>query len=152
MKEIKDERDFSLDDNQDLFNIFDDIIKPGNIEMEREVVKGFKVRVKVLDTGEAIAAESIMRYDSKIPVDLVARARGAAILSRAIISINNDTIERDDMSLAQKNARRELLFKQLLKLPALIIQKAYELYVEAYKKQQEVYNDLGSTVEEIKNF
>lgn len=152
MKEIKDERDFSMDDNQDLFNIFEDIIKPGNVEMEREVVKGFKIKLKVLDTGEAIAAESIMRYDSRVPVDLVARARGAAILSRAIVSINDDTIERDDMSLAQKNARRDLLFKQLLKLPALIIQKAYELYIEAYQKQQEIYNDLGSSIEEIKNF
>lgn len=152
MKEIKDERDFSMDDNQDLFNIFEDIIKPGSVEMEREVVKGFKIKLKVLDTGEAIAAESIMRYDSRVPVDLVARARGAAILSRAIVSINNDTIERDDMSQAQKNARRDLLFKQLLKLPALIIQKAYELYIEAYQKQQEIYDDLGNSIEEIKNF
>ena len=152
MKEIKDERDFSMDDNQDLFNIFEDIIKPGSVEMEREVVKGFKIKLKVLDTGEAIAAESIMRYDSRVPVDLVARARGAAILSRAIVSINDDTIERDDMSQAQKNARRDLLFKQLLKLPALIIQKAYELYIEAYQKQQEIYDDLGNSIEEIKNF
>lgn len=152
MKEIKDERDFSMDDNKDLFNIFEDIIKPGNVVLEKEVVKGFKVKVRVLDTGEAIAAESIMRYDPRVPTDLVARARGAAILSRAIISINDDDIERDDMSSAQINTRRDILFKQLLKLPALVIQKSYELYVEAYKKQREIYDDLGGSIEEIKNF
>lgn len=149
---MKDERDFSLKNNDDLFNIFEDIIKPGLIELEREVVKGFKIKVKVLDTGEAVAAESVMRYDPRVPVDLVARVRGAAILSRAIVSLNNDTIEREDMTPEQISVRRDILYKQLLKLPALVIQKAYELYVEAYNKQQDVYKNLGESSEEIKNF
>ena len=55
---MKDERDYSISGNDDLFNIFDEIIKPGNVELEREVMKGWTVRVKVLDTGEAVAAEN----------------------------------------------------------------------------------------------
>lgn len=149
---MKDERDYRPSNNDDLFNIFDEIIKPGNVELEREVMNGWTVRVKVLDTGEAVAAEAVMRYDGAIPSDLVARVRGASILSRAIVSINGDVIEREGMDRRAIDARRSVLYTQLLKLPAVIIQKTYELYVEAYEKQQEYYKNLNKTGEEIKNF
>lgn len=149
---MRDERQFNVSQNDDLLNIFDEIIKPGVVEMEEEIVKGFTVKVKVLDTGEAVAAEAIMRYDGKIPSDLVARVRGASILSRAIVSLNGDIIEREGMTAGEIDRRRQVLYTQLLKLPALLIQKAYELYVKAYAKQQEYYTNLDETGEEIKNF
>jgi len=137
--------------NADLNNFFENFIKSGAVEDEEEVVPGFKIKVKVLDTGELLIAESIMN-SSTAPSDIVARVRAASILSQALISINSIPIERDDYDAQESRMRRSLLYKQLLKMPAMVIEKAYAFYIKCVKDQNNKFENFQETVEKIKNF
>lgn len=135
----------------DLSMIFDNFIKTGNVEKEKEVVPGFKVRLKVLNTGELLVAESIMNTNSA-PADIVARVRAASILSQAIVSLNGSPIEREDLNKQDIRVRRTMLYTELLKMPAMAIHKAYEFYVECVNEQNRKYENIGETVKEMQNF
>lgn len=137
--------------NSDLQFLFDGFIKEGKIVDEKEVVPGFKVKLKVLDTGELLIAESIMS-ESTAPVDIVARVRAASILSQAIIELNGAVIEKEGSSPQDIRIRRALLYKQLLKLPAIVVQKSYAFYIDCVKKQDKKYTDVQKTMDEIENF
>ena len=137
--------------NSDLNLFFDGFIKTGNVVEEKEVTQGFKVKVKVLDTGELLIAESIMS-NSSAPVDIVARVRAASILSQAIISINEIPIDRDDYTEKEIRMRRGLLYKQLLKMPPVVVEKAYRFYIECVEKQNSKYENFQETVGDMKNF
>lgn len=137
--------------NSDLTMIFENFIKPGVVVEEKEVVPGFKVKLKPLNTEELLIAESIM-HNEKAPADIVARVRGASILSRAIISLNGASIERDDFSEEDTRLRRALLYKQLLQLPAIVIHKTYKFYIECVNKQQDLYMNPQEVIEKVENF
>lgn len=137
--------------NKDLQLLFDGFIKEGKVIEEKEVVPGFKVKLKVLDTGELLAAEAIMST-STAPVDIVARVRAASILSQAIIELNDSTIEKEGMTESDIRIRRALLYKQLLKLPAVVVQKSYSFYIDCVNKQNKIYENPKETLENLENF
>lgn len=137
--------------NKDLSMIFDNFIKTGVVEKEKEIVRGFKLRLKVLNTGELLVAESIMN-NSTAPSDIVARVRAASILSQAIISLNGSEIERDDLEKDEIRVRRAMLYTELLKMPAMVIHKAYEFYIDCVNEQNNKYNNVSETIGEIQNF
>lgn len=131
--------------------LFDNFIKTGVIEKEKEIVEGFKIKLRVLNTGELLIAESIMK-ESTAPVDIVARIRAASILSQSIISINGSKINRDDFSEMDVRKRRIVLYQQLLRMPAIVIQKTYEFYMECVNEQNSKYENFKETADEIRNF
>lgn len=146
----KDIKDFNPDDDLDLF--FNDFIKKGRVEKEGEVVPGLRVRLKVLNTGELVSAEALMRMSSEFPPDVVVKIRGASILSQAILSINNYEIEKENMEIEQIKQRRSKLYRQLLEMPAYVVQKTYELYLDAVIEQNKFYSEAKETAGKIKNF
>ena len=139
------------DITKDLSMIFDNFIKSGVVENEREIVPGFKIRVKVLNTGELLVAESIMN-NSSAPADIVARVRAASILSQAILMLNGSPIEREDLSSEEVRIRRAMLYTELLKMPAMVIHKAYQFYIECVEEQNSKYSNIKETMEDIQNF
>lgn len=139
-------------ENKDLDLLLNDFIKNGIVEKTKLIVPGFKVRLKVLDTGELLTAEAFMDM-SVAPKDIVARVRAASILSQAIISINDvDIIPEGFDSQNYIISRKRDLYQKLLKMPAMVVQKTYEFYIECVKEQNDKYEDLEGTIEDIKNF
>lgn len=136
---------------KDLFNIFDGFVKKGTVVEEREVISGFKVKLKVLNVSELMEAESIINID-RAPSDIVAKVRGASILSQAILTLNGNDIEKENLTKEEIRTRRFILYKQLLTLPAIVIQKIYSFYIECVEKQEGYYSDFGKTVDEMQNF
>lgn len=139
--------------DDDLFNFFENFLKPGVIVREKEVVPGFSVKLKVLNTEELLVAESILLNASgNIPFDVLQKVRGASILSQAIISLNGMAVERDDMSKEENRSRRSSLYNQLLKMPSILIQKTYEFYVDAVVEQNKIYDAPEKISQNIENF
>jgi hypothetical protein len=143
-------QDFNV--NQDITLFFNNFIKSGEVIKERTVAPNFKVKLRVLNTGELLAAESVLLSTEGIASDIVAKVRAASILSQAVISINGIDIEKENLKKEENNMRRSSLYQQLLKTPAIIVQKAYALYIEAVKEQNEMYDDIGELTEKTKNF
>ena len=142
----------NFESGEDLNLFFDNFIKSGEVIKEKEVAPGFVVKLRVLNTGELLSAETVMLSIENTPSDIVAKVRAASILSQAIISINGINIEKSDMNPETIGARRLGLYRQLLKTPAIIVQKTYALYVDGAKDQVEHYDNFDETLEKIKNF
>lgn len=138
-------------ENEDLTLIFDSFIKNGEVQKEKEIAKGFKVKLRALDTGELLIAESIMDK-STAPADIVAKVRAASILSQAIVAVNDVPIEREDYNNIEIRRRRMQLYTQLLKMPPVIIHKTYEFYIECVEDQNSKYRDFEKTTDQIKGF
>lgn len=137
----------------DLNAIFDDFIKSGTIAMEKEVVPGFKVALKVLSTGELLSAEAVISASNpNIPFDIMQKVRAASILSQAITSINGVPIEREGFDKDDVRARRNALYSQMLKMPALVVQETYKLYMDAFAAQNELYANHEQARTAIENF
>ena len=139
-----------MNENEDLEKLFEGLIKPGVIEDEREIAPGILMRMRVLNFSEIVNAETMV----EIRMDEVnaQRARSAAILSKAITRINGDVIERDGMTEVDLRVRRLALYNQIIKLPLIVIIKAYEFYLELAKKQDELYTNMAKTDATIENF
>ena len=143
--------DPTFDKELDVF--FENFLKEGVVIKEKEVVPGFKIKVKVLNTEELLVAESILtNQNPHIPSDVIIKVRAASILSQAILKLNDMDIEREDLPELDNNMRRRALYKQILKMPALVIQKAYEFYVEAVREQNALYDSPEKLGEKIGNF
>jgi hypothetical protein len=142
----------NFDNTKELEQFFDGFIKKGVVIKDREIVPGMKIKLKVLDTGELLAAESILSATNpNIPPDVIQKVRGASILSQALLSINDMVVERETLTKEEIRLRRISLYQNLLRMPAIVIQKAYELYVEAAREQNKLYED-GQLVDKIENF
>lgn len=139
------------DSNFDVVMLFDNFIKTGKLEKEKEVVPGMTIKLKPLNTSELIAAEAIMSYSSA-PADIVAKVRGASILSQAMISINGDIMASDNIDSEALRQRRIVLYQQILKLPPIVIQRMYEFYLEVVEEQKNKYENIEDTVRDIENF
>lgn len=143
-------KDFNTMEDLNLF--FDNFIKQGEVVKEKEVVNGFKIKLKVLNTEELLSAETVMYSAKNIPVDVVQKVRGASILSLAIISINGIPVEKEDAEKSENFQRRSNLYRQLLSLPAYVVQKSYEFYLEAVKEQNRIYSDVKEVEKKLKIF
>lgn len=151
MQTMQEQNQEKMDVTKDLSMIFENFIKTGVVEEEKEIVPGFKIRVKVLNTGELLIAESIMN-NSSAPADIVARVRAASILSQAILTLNGSPVEREDLSKEDIRVRRAMLYTELLKMPAMVIHKAYEFYIECVNKQNSKYDNISETMKDMQNF
>jgi hypothetical protein len=150
-KKASDLTDPSFTDELNLF--FDNFLKEGIIIKEKEISPGFKVKLKVLNTEELLVAESILSSSNPhIPSDVIIKVRAASILSQAILNLNDMAIEREDLTDQENNNRRNGLYKQILKMPALLIKKTYELYVEAVTEQNALYENPSELGKKIENF
>lgn len=146
-KEIK---DFATNDDLNLF--FDNFIKEGVVIKEDEVVQGFRVKLKVLNTGELLSAESVMYSIDNIPLDIVQKVRCASILSQSILAINDIEVEKENMTQEDIRVRRIQLYQRFLDMPAYVVQKTYDLYLSAVKEQIDFYSDSKELSDKIENF
>lgn len=139
--------------NKDIIKFFDTFLKPGIAVVEGEVRQGLHMTIKALTAGELIIAESLIKvHNPNTPYDIIAKIRGAAILSQAILKLGDMEIDRSDMSLADNRIRRENLYTKLLEFPPSIISDAYELYLKAVQKQNEFFDKPAEMKEKIENF
>lgn len=126
--------------SMDLNTFFEGFIKKGEFNEEHDFGNGMKVTVKPLNMGELIEAEAIIRNTNpNIPMDSMVKLRAASILSKAIIKIGDNVIERPDMDAEQISMRRFTLYAQLIKMPPHLITKMYEFYLEVVQKQNTFY-------------
>jgi hypothetical protein len=151
IKNPEDMKDFNPSEDLNLF--FNNFIKAGTVTKEEDIVPGLRLKVKVLNTGELLTAESVLQLSNpNIPFDVVEKVRAASILSQAILEINGVPVEKDDMKPEQNSQRRSALYSQLLKMPALVVQKSYELYVTAVREQNKLYTTDGEIEKKAENF
>ena len=137
----------------DLMSFFDNFLKTGVIVKEKLIVPGFQVKLKVLNTEELLLAETILAATNpNIPMDVIQKVRAASILAQAIITINGLEVEKEDMAPGENSKRRDNLYRHILKMPALVIQKTYEFYIEAVKEQNALYENHAETGKKIENF
>ena len=138
-------------DNKDLNLFFENFLKTSELIKEKEITPGLTVKLRVLSAGDLLVAQSIMGH-SDSPTDIVVKIRAASILSQALISINEMVIERDGFTEREIRERRVALYSQLLKMPSMVIQKMYELYLEAVEEQNNKYTNFSETTDDIVNF
>lgn len=156
MPETKDKlqelADIKDDNTGDLRMFFENFVKPGVVVKEREVAPGFTVKLKALSTGELMQAESLVYGAQGVPNDIVVKVRSASILSQSILSVNGIDIEQGENE-KDNRVRRSFLYKKLLDMPPYVVQQAYELYIEAVRDQNNIYqNKDHETEEKIENF
>lgn len=130
---------------------FETLLMKGTIEEEREVVPGFKVKLRPLSSGESINAESlVIASNPLIPADTILKIRSVSRLSKAIISINNIDIIEEDWDREKKDEAMKALYKKLMDLPGSVIDEIYEFFIEVSNREKELYSkDLN---EKIENF
>ncbi|MGL5715990.1 MAG: hypothetical protein ACRCX2_23445 [Paraclostridium sp.] len=138
-------------DNKDLNLFFDSFIKTTELVREKEVVPGLTVKLRALNAGDLLVAQSIMSH-SDSPTDIVVKIRAASILSQSLLNLNDMDIEREGFTEKEIRDRRVLLYSQLLKMPGIVIQKMYEFYLEVVEEQNEKYKNFPKTVDDITNF
>ena len=123
----------------DIENIFDAIIRDGYKAKEREVLPGFKVKLRPLSYNELSRAEAeISRHNPDVPQDITVKLRCAKILSAAIIAINGNLIDMPDQPETNE-ARRVYLYDRLVRMPTVHVQEAYQLYLEAVAEEADFY-------------
>lgn len=144
-------QDKKVSANSDLSLLFENFLKPGIVIKEKEIVPGYTLKVKPLGTGELLMAEAIMD-SAKAPSDIVAKVRGASILSQAIISINGLEIEPEGKTAEEIRLRRIELYAQLLKTPPVIVHKSYQFYISCVEEQNKKYENLDEVTKEVENF
>lgn len=118
---------------------------------KREVVPGFKVKLRPLSSGESINAESlVIASNPLIPADTILKIRSVSRLSKAIISINNIDIIEEDWDREKKDEAMKALYKKLMDLPGSVIDEIYKFFIEVSDREKELYSkDLN---EKIENF
>lgn len=142
----------TINPSLDITNIFDNLIRDGYYSEEKEVIPGFKVKLRGLSTNEMFRAEAeVNEQNPNIPTDIVAKLRAAKMLAYAIISINGSLIEDSDMDKATVKARRAALYTQLVQSPPVFVTKTYEFYLEVVAKEYKHYS-FDTIIKETKNF
>jgi len=137
----------------DLENLFDNIIKDGFKSKEKEIVPGFKVKLRPLSYNELVKAEAeISRRNPDIPADVTVKLRCGKILAAAIISINGVLIEDDSDTIEGNTARRTYLYDKLVTGPAVILQDTYVYYINTVAEEEAFYRNDKETVEAVENF
>lgn len=127
--------------SMDLNTFFEGFIKQGRIAEEHDFGNGMTVSLRPLNMGELIEAEAIIRNSNPdIPMDSMVKLRAASILSKAIIKIGGNLIEREDMDEEQIRMRRFTLYTQLIKMPPHLITQMYAFYLETVHKQDAFYS------------
>lgn len=136
----------------DIDNIFDDIILNGYKTKEEEVIPGFKINLKPLGYNELFRAEAeISRRNPNIPADVTVKLRCGKIISYATVSINGNPIEVEGDAEATE-VRRIALYDRLVMGPQILVQKAYELYLQVVAEENAFYTHPDKVKEQIENF
>lgn len=140
--------------SMDIASLFDAIITKGSITGEVTLGDNLNILLKVLDTGELLAAEAEATTNHPfMPDDIVSRGRIVSILTSATVSLNGIEIEQSNLSKEENRIRRQTLFKKYMALPTHLVDKAYTKYKELQEEQQKVYAKPIEELEaDIENF
>lgn len=136
----------------DIDNIFDDIIMNGYKCKEAEIVPGFKIKLRPLSYNDLFRAEAeISRRNPDIPQDLTVKLKCGKILSYATVEINGSPIEVPNDPEATE-MRRISIYDHFVRGPQILVQKAYELYLQVVTEENEFYANPEKAQEKIENF
>ena len=140
--------------SMDIASLFDAIITKGSITGEVTLGDNLNILLKVLDTGELLAAEAEATTNHPfMPDDIVSRGRIVSILTAATVSLNGIEIEQDNLTKEENRIRKQTLFKKYMALPVYLVDKAYAKYKELQEKQQKVYTKPIEELEvDVENF
>ena len=140
--------------SMDIASLFDAIITKGSITGEVTLGDNLNITLKVLDTGELLAAEAEATTNHPfMPDDIISRGRIVSILTAATVSLNGIEIEQAKLTKEENRARKQTLFKKYMGLPVHLVDKAYNKYKELQEKQREMYSKPVDELQEgIKNF
>lgn len=138
----------------DIISLFDEIITKGTITGDVTLGDNLKITLKVLDTGELLAAEADATTNHPFfPADIVSRGRVVSILTSATVYLNGIEIEQPSLSKEENNARKKVLFKKYMALPVHQIDKAYDRYKELQEEQKKLFSKPMEEIKEnIENF
>ena len=138
----------------DIASLFDALITQGTITGDVTLGENLNITLKVLDTGELLAAEAEATTNHPfMPNDIVTRGRIISILTAATVALNGIDIEQSKLTKEENNARRNMLFKKYMGLPVYLVDKAYDKYKELQEKQKEMFTKpIEELQEDIKNF
>lgn len=139
------------DDILGIDNIFQNLIKKGTVSEEKEVVSGFKIRLHPLPANDFARAQLLSERPG-FSASAVAKYESARILSYAIETVNGKTIVPDDASDEKKDALQNALYRNLLQLPAGVLEHCFKFYLEMEQKQINIYADTEALKEGLENF
>lgn len=140
--------------SSDIISLFDAIITKGTITGEVNLGDNLNITLKVLDTGELLAAEAEATTNHPfMPDDIVSRGRIVSILTAATVSLNGIEIEQSSLSKEDNRLRKRTLFKKYMALPVHLVDKAHNKYKELQAKQEKMFTkSIDEIQEDIKNF
>lgn len=140
--------------SMDIASLFDAIITQGVVTGEVTLGDNLNISLKVLDTGELLAAEAEATTNHPfMPDDIVSRGRIVSILTTATVSLNGIDIEQPNLSKEDNRIRKQTVFKKYMALPVHLVDKAYAKYKELQEEQQKIYSKpVEEFQEDIKNF
>lgn len=140
--------------SSDIVSLFDAIITKGAITGDVTLGENLNITLKVLDTGQLLAAEAEATTNHPfMPEDIVSRGRIVSILTAATVYLNGIEIEQSSLSKEENRARKNTLFKKYMALPVYMIDKAYDKYKELQEEQKKIFSKpIDEIQEDIKNF
>ena len=138
----------------DIASLFDAIITQGSVTGEVTLGENLNIMLKVLDTGELLAAEAEATTNHPfMPDDIVSRGRIVSILTAATVSLNGIDIEQKHLTKEDNRVRKHTLFKKYMALPVYLVDEAYAKYKELQEKQKNIYTKpVNELQEDIENF
>ena len=152
---MKDERTFEQqaeESAKDILNIFDNIIKKGEVEREKVIIPGLKVKLRPLGVGEVAEAEMKVSNMADASPDVIQKVKSAIILSESITAINDSPIEKDPSNITDSKIRRRTLYMKLMQMPTSVIIKMWEEYLLAVKDQEALLSDSTKLKEKLSDF
>lgn len=140
--------------SSDIVSLFDAIITKGAITGDVTLGENLNITLKVLDTGQLLAAEAEATTNHPfMPDDIVSRGRIVSILTAATVHLNGIEIEQSSLSKEENRARKQTLFKKYMALPVYMIDKAYDKYKELQEEQKKIFSKpIDEIQEDIENF
>lgn len=130
--------------------IFDDFIKPGKIQKEKEVLKDWKIKIQPLDLKDSTIVH-LMGGNTDMPFEATAKIKSARLLSKAIISINGYNVVADGQE-DREDELRSALYTNIMKLPPVVVEKMFQFYLEVEDERDKIFKNPDKVAKEIENF
>ena len=130
--------------------IFDNFLKPGKIREEKTIFEGFTIAIEPLTLND-LTLVSYVSYREGMPQDVIVKVRAARILSKAIISINGCKVA-DGEDKEEDNAARDHLYSKIMEMPAVVVEKMYQFYLEVEDKRDSIFKNPEDVSKAIENF
>lgn len=152
MKDTNQEEKVMKEKSQDIFNIFETVIKRGAIEKEETIIPGLKIKVRPLSVGEVAEAESRVSNMIGSDNDAIQKVKSSIILSKAIIALNDSPVEQEDAPREDTIIRRRALYLKIMDLPTSVVMKMWEVYINVVSEQNQAMTTIQKIEDQAQDF